>query len=235
MKCWKRWTIVLAAALLLVSLAACGPSGPAASEQPGSGTSEPDKKPDTGENGGDTKKDPEENPGTGDTGEGGSGTEPGENPGKQDPDKEDESTPKTEEQKKIEKTVKALNEVRAKNKRGELTLNAEACARAQKMAQLQLDGATGKYGSDPMQSDEYKAEWNKITKDYVAGKKVVGIGGYGAYPDEEKFISWMTAAGEWKAPLVLSEKTTIVGVGVVKNTDEATAKEWPCMVVVMTY
>lgn len=212
MKLWKRWTAaVLTAAMTLVLLAACGPSGPSVPDQPGTpanpGTAEPGK-------------DPAAEPGTG---ENGGGTA-------QKPDDE------TAQAKKTAATVAALDAVRKEyGQTTQLELNAEACARAAEMAKLQLDGINGVYGSSQMDSEEYTAEWNRICRTQVAGKKAVGVGGYGAYPDQSVFRTWAGDAGKWKPALVKSSETTLVGVGVVQNTNPATSKEWPYMVVVMTY
>ena len=152
-------------------------------------------------------------------------SEPGKNP-------EDE---KTEEQKKAA-VVEALKAVRKDyGNKTPLTMDAEACAMAEKMAKLQLDGQIGKYGSDPMKSEQYAKDWNTISKQTVNGKKLVGVGGYGAYPTESVIRGWVKDTGKWKPALVTSTEATLVGVGVVWNTDTATKDQYPIMVVVMTY
>ena len=152
-------------------------------------------------------------------------SEPGKNP-------EDE---KTEEQKKAA-VVDALNMVRKDyGNNTPLELNEQACAFAKKMAQVQLDGVNGKYGSDPMKSEQYKDDWNAISKEPVKGKKLVGVGGYGAYPTVAVIRNWAKDTGKWKPALVTSTEATLVGVGVVQNTDEKTKDKYPIMVVVMTY
>ena len=152
-------------------------------------------------------------------------SEPGKNP-------EDE---KTEEQKKAA-VVDALNMVRKDyGNNTPLTMDAEVCAMAEKMAKLQLDGLLGKYGSDPMKSEQYAKDWNAISRLTVKGKKLVGVGGYGGDPTESVIRGWAKDAGKWKPALVTSTEATLVGVGVVHNTDPKTKDKYPIMVVVMTY
>ena len=116
-----------------------------------------------------------------------------------------------------------------------LTMDAEVCAMAEKMAQLQLDGLIGKYGSDPMKSEQYTKDWNAISKLTVKGKKLVGVGGYGGYPTESVIRGWAENGSTLKKALVSDGSATLVGVGVVQNTDEKTKDQYPIMVVVMTY
>lgn len=152
-------------------------------------------------------------------------SEPGKNP-------EDE---KTEEQKKAA-VVEALNTVRKDyGNNTPLTMDAEVCAMAEKMAKLQLDSLFGVYGSDPMTNAQYKDDWNAISRLTVKGKKLVGVGGYGGDPTESVIRGWAKDAGKWKPALVTSTEATLVGVGVVHNTDEKTKDKYPIMVVVMTY
>lgn len=152
-------------------------------------------------------------------------SEPGKNP-------EDE---KTEEQKKAA-VVDALNMVRKDyGNDTPLTMDAEVCAMAEKMAKLQLDSLLGVYGSDPMTNAQYKDDWNAISRLTVKGKKLVGVGGYGGDPTESVIRGWAKDAGKWKPALVTSTEATLVGVGVVHNTDEKTKDKYPIMVVVMTY
>ena len=66
-------------------------------------------------------------------------------------------------------------------------------------------------------------------------KKLVGVGGYAAYPTESVIRGWVKDTGKWKPALVTSTEATLVGVGVVHNTDPKTRDEYPIMVVVMTY
>ena len=151
-------------------------------------------------------------------------SEPGKNP-------EDE---KTEEQKKAA-VVDTLNAVRKDyGNNTPLTMDAEACDKAEKMAKLQLDWLLGKYGSDP-NGERYTRDWNAISRLTVKGKKLVGVGGYGGDPTESVIRGWAKDAGKWKPALVTSTEATLVGVGVVQNTDEKTRDEYPIMVVVMTY
>ncbi len=164
-------------------------------------------------------------------------SEPGKDPtdpGTGEPGK-DPTDEKTEEQKKAA-VVDALNTVRkGYGKETPLTMDAEACAMAEKMAKVQLDGLLGVYGSDPMKSEQYAKDWNAISKLPVKGKKLVGVGGYGGYPTESVIRSWAKDTGKWKPALVTSTEATLVGVGVVQNTDPKTKDKYPIMVVVMTY
>ena len=234
MKLWKQgFAMALAAAMLLAALTACSPSGPSTPEQPGSssssGTEQPGKDPGTGKPGkepeekpGETGKDPEEKPGT-------------EQPGKD--DTKDEDNKKTEEQKAIEATVDALNTVRAEYGSQPLTLNAEACAYAKEMAQVQLDGLTGKY-KELGSGSEYSKKCTTIRGKKVQNKASVGFGAiYNGYPIEKTYRKWANSTNETSAErnkaLVWSKETTFVGVGVVQNPDKNS--EYKYMVVVMTY
>ena len=145
-------------------------------------------------------------------------------------------TDKKTEAQKVAAVVEALNTVRKNNGNNTpLTMDAEVCAMAEKMARLQLDSLLGVYGSDPMTSKQYSKDWNDISKLTVKGKKLVGVGGYGAYPTESDIRGWVKDTGKWKPALVTSTEATLVGVGVVHNTDLATKDRYPIMVVVMTY
>ena len=147
----------------------------------------------------------------------------------------DPTDEKTEAQ-KVAAVVEALNTVRKNNGNNTpLTMDAEVCAMAEKMAKLQLDGLLGKYGSDPMKSEQYAKDWNAISKLTVKYKKLVGVGGYAAYPTESVIRGWVKDTGKWKPALVTSTEATLVGVGIVHNTDLATKDRYPIMVVVMTY
>ena len=147
----------------------------------------------------------------------------------------DPTDEKTEEQKKAA-VVEALNTVRKNyGNNTPLTMDAEVCAMAEKMAKLQLDGLLGKYGSDPMKSEQYAKDWNAISKLTVKYKKLVGVGGYAAYPTEPKIRDWAEKGSTLKKALVRDDSATLVGVGVVQNTDEKTKDKYPIMVVVMTY
>lgn len=142
---------------------------------------------------------------------------------------------KTEAQKKAA-VVDALNTVRKDyGNDTPLTMDAEACAMAEKMAKVQLDGLLGVYGSDPMKSEQYAKDWNVISKELVKGKKLVGVGGYGGYPTESVIRGWAKNGSTLKKALVTSTEATLVGVGVVQNTDPKTKDKYPIMVVVMTY
>ena len=115
-----------------------------------------------------------------------------------------------------------------------LTMDAEVCAMAEKMAKLQLDWLLGKYGTDP-NGKRYTKDWNDISKLTVKDKKLVGVGGYAAYPTETKIRDWAEKGSTLKKALVRDDSATLVGVGVVQNTDHATMENCPFMVVVMTY
>ena len=147
----------------------------------------------------------------------------------------DPTDEKTEAQ-KVAAVVEALNTVRKNNGNNTpLTMDAEACAMAEKMARLQLDSLLGVYGTDPMTSKQYSKDWNDISKLTVKGKKLVGVGGYAAYPTETKIRDWAEKGSTLKKALVRDDSATLVGVGVVHNTDLATKDRYPIMVVVMTY
>ena len=134
-----------------------------------------------------------------------------------------------------QKVAEALNTVRKNNGNNTpLTMDAEVCDMAKEMAKLQLDWLLGKYGSDP-NGERYTRDWNAISRLTVKGKKLVGVGGYGGDPTESVIRGWAKDAGKWKPALVTSTEATLVGVGVVQNTDSATMKNCPFMVVVMTY
>ena len=164
-------------------------------------------------------------------------SEPGKDPtdpGTGEPGK-DPTDEKTEAQKKAA-VVDALNTVRKDyGNKTPLTMDAEACVMAEKMAKLQLDGLLGVYGSDPMKSEQYAKDWNAISQLTVKGKKLVGVGGYGAYHTESVIRGWAKNGSTLKKALVTSAEATLVGVGVVHNTDEKTKDKYPIMVVVMTY
>lgn len=146
----------------------------------------------------------------------------------------DPADKKTEAQKKAA-VVDTLNAVRKNNGNNTpLTMDAEVCAMAEKMAKLQLDWLLGKYGTDP-NGERYTKDWNAISKLTVKGKKLVGVGGYGAYPTDSVISGWVKDTRKWKLALVTSTEATLVGVGVVQNTDPKTRDEYPIMVVVMTY
>ena len=131
--------------------------------------------------------------------------------------------------------VEALNTVRKNNGNNTpLTMDAEVCAMAEKMAKLQLDWLLGKYGTDP-NGKRYTKDWNDISKLTVKDKKLVGVGGYAAYPTETKIRDWAEKGSTLKKALVRDDSATLVGVGVVQNTDHATMENCPFMVVVMTY
>ena len=151
----------------------------------------------------------------------------------------DPADEKTEEQ-KVAAVVEALNTVR-KNYGNEtpLELNAEACAFAKEMAQVQLDGVNGKYGENPSTNTDYIDACAKVRKKQVDKKTSIGFGALqGAYPDANQFKKWAVKTGGVSAERnnkLVRESATLVGVGVVQNTDPATMEKCPFMVVVMTY
>lgn len=144
-------------------------------------------------------------------------------------------TDKKTEAQKVAAVVEALNTVRKNNGNNTpLTMDAEVCAMAEKMAKLQLDWLLGKYSNDP-NGERYTKDWNAISKLTVKGKKLVGVGGYAAYPTESVIHDWAKYGSPQKKALVRDDSATLVGVGVVQNTDPATKDKYPIMVVVMTY
>lgn len=157
-------------------------------------------------------------------------SEPGKNP-------EDE---KTEEQKKAA-VVDALNMVRKDyGNNTPLELNEQACALAKEMAQVQLDGVNGQYGKNPSTNTDYIDACAKVRNKKVGEKASIGFGALqGVYPDAKWFKTWADktegVSAERNNALVKSTEATLVGVGVVQNTDSATMKNCPFMVVVMTY
>ena len=209
MKLWKRWTAaVLAAAMVLLLLAACGPSGPSTPDAPDKpGSSEPGKDP--------------TDPGTG---------EPGKDPA-------DEKI----EAQKVAAVVEALNTVRKNyGNNTPLKLNKQACEFAKEMAQVQLDGVNGQYGENPSTNTDYIDACAKVRNKKVGEKASIGFGGLqGAYPDANQFKKWAVktegVSAERNNALVKSKEATLVGVGVVQNTDPKTKDKIPFMVVVMTY
>ena len=151
----------------------------------------------------------------------------------------DPADEKTEEQ-KVAAVVEALNAVR-KNYGNEtpLELNEQACAFAKEMAQVQLDGVNGKYGENPSTNTDYIDACAKVRNKKVGEKASIGFGALkGAYPDAKQFKKWAVktegASAERNNKLV-RESATLVGVGVVQNTDDKTKDKYPIMVVVMTY
>lgn len=157
----------------------------------------------------------------------------------------DPADKKTEAQKKAA-VVEALNTVRKNNGNNTpLELNEQACTFAKEMAQVQLDGVNGKYGENPSTNRDYIAACANVRKKTVGEKKAsIGVGALqGAYPDAIQFEKW--ADKKWKDKTekasvernnaLVKKEATLVGVGVVQNTDSATMKNCPFMVVVMTY
>lgn len=152
----------------------------------------------------------------------------------------DPTDKKTEAQKKAA-VVDTLNAVRKDNGNNTpLELNEQACVFAKEMAQVQLDGVNGKYGENPSTNTDYSAACAKVRKKKVGEKASIGVGALqGAYPDAIQFEKWAVKTGgvsaERNNKLVKRKDATLVGVGVVHNTDLATKDRYPIMVVVMTY
>ena len=157
----------------------------------------------------------------------------------------DPTDEKTEAQ-KVAAVVEALNTVRKNNGNNTpLELNEQACAFAKEMAQVQLDGVNGKYGENPSTNRDYTAACANVRKKMVGEKKgSIGVGALqGAYPDANQFEKW--ADKKWKDETekasvernnaLVKKEATLVGVGVVHNTDEKTKDKYPIMVVVITY
>ena len=155
-------------------------------------------------------------------------------------------TDKKTEAQKVAAVVEALNTVRKNNgNKTPLELNEQACAFAKEMAQVQLDGVNGKYGKNPSTNRDYTAACANVRKKMVGEKKgSIGVGALqGAYPDANQFEKW--ADKKWKDETekasvernnaLVKKEATLVGVGVVHNTDLATKDRYPIMVVVMTY
>lgn len=155
-------------------------------------------------------------------------------------------TDKKTEAQKVAAVVEALNTVRKNNgNKTPLELNEQACAFAKEMAQVQLDGVNGKYGKNPSTNRDYTATCANVRKKMVGEKKgSIGVGALqGAYPDANQFEKW--ADKKWKDETekasvernnaLVKKEATLVGVGVVQNTDPATRDKIPFMVAVMTY
>lgn len=143
---------------------------------------------------------------------------------------------------KVAAVVEALNTVREKNGLTRLELNEQACAFAKKMAQVQLDGVNGEYGKKPTTNTDYIAACAEVRNKKVGEKASIGFGALlGAYPDVNQFKKWAvktkkeSVSAERNNALVKSDSATLVGVGVVQNTDDKTKDKYPIMVVVMTY
>ena len=164
-------------------------------------------------------------------------------PGSSEPGK-DPADEKTEEQKKTA-VVDALNMVRKDyGNNTPLELNEQACTFAKEMAQVQLDGVNGKYGENPSTNTDYIDACATVRKKMVGEKTSIGFGALqGAYPDANQFEKW--ADKKWKDETekasvernnaLVKKEATLVGVGVVQNTDPATKDKIPFMVAVMTY
>ena len=165
-------------------------------------------------------------------------------PGSSEPGK-DPTDEKTEAQ-KVAAVVEALNTVRkGYGNDTPLELNEQACEFAKEMAQVQLDGVNGKYGKNPSTNTDYSAACAKVRNKMVGKKASIGVGALQrAYPDAYWFEKWADkkwaketekASVERNNALVKSKEATLVGVGVVQNTDTSTMDKIPFMVVVMTY
>ena len=155
-------------------------------------------------------------------------------------------TDKKTEAQKVAAVVEALNAVRKNNGNNTpLELNEQACAFAKEMAQVQLDGVNGKYGKNPSTNTDYTAACANVRKKMVGEKNgSIGVGALqGAYPDANQFEKW--ADKKWKDETekasvernnaLVKKEATLVGVGVVQNTDPKTMDKIPFMVAVMTY
>lgn len=155
-------------------------------------------------------------------------------------------TDKKTEAQKVAAVVEALNTVRKNNGNNTpLELNEQACAFAKEMAQVMLDGVNGQYGKEPTTNMDYTAACANVRKKEVGEKKgSIGVGALqGAYPDAIQFKKW--ADKKWKDETekasvernnaLVKKEATLVGVGIVHNTDLATKDRYPIMVVVMTY
>lgn len=151
-----------------------------------------------------------------------------------------------DEKTEAQKVVEALNAVRKSyGNDTPLELNEQACAFAKEMAQVQLDGVNGKYGENPSTNRDYTAACANVRKKMVGEKKgSIGVGALqGAYPDAIQFKKW--ADKKWKDETekasvernnaLVKKEATLVGVGVVQNTDPKTMDKIPFMVAVMTY
>lgn len=152
----------------------------------------------------------------------------------------DPTDEKTEAQ-KVAAVVEALNTVRKNNGNNTpLELNADACEIAKEMAQVMLDGVNGKYGKELSTNTDYSAACTKVRKKTVGEKTSIGFGALQrAYPDANQFKKWAVktdgVSAERNNELVKNDRATLVGVGVVQNTDSKTKDKIPFMVVVMTY
>ena len=155
-------------------------------------------------------------------------------------------TDKKTEAQKVAAVVEALNTVRKNyGNNTPLELNADACEIAKEMAQVMLDGVNGKYGKELSTNTEYIAACANVRKKTVGEKKAsIGVGALqGAYPDAIQFEKW--ADKKWKDETekasvernnaLVKKEATLVGVGVVQNTDPKTMDKIPFMVAVMTY
>lgn len=150
-------------------------------------------------------------------------------------------TDKKTEAQKVAAVVEALNTVRKNyGNNTPLELNADACEIAKEMAQVMLDGVNGKYGKELSTNTDYSAACTKVRKKTVGEKTSIGFGALQrAYPDANQFKKWAVktegVSAERNNKLVKSKEATLVGVGVVQNTNEKTKDKYPIMVVVMTY
>lgn len=150
-------------------------------------------------------------------------------------------TDKKTEAQKVAAVVEALNTVRKNNGNNTpLELNADACEIAKEMAQVMLDGVNGKYGKELSTNTDYSAACTKVRKKTVGEKTSIGFGALQrAYPDANQFKKWAVktdgVSAERNNELIKNDRATLVGVGVVHNTDPKTRDEYPIMVVVMTY
>ena len=165
-------------------------------------------------------------------------------PGSSEPGK-DPADKKTEAQKKAA-VVEALNTVRKDyGNNTPLELNEQACTFAKEMAQVQLGWRQWQiWRESEYQHGVYCCLCKRPQEDGGRKKASIGVGALqGAYPDAIQFEKW--ADKKWKDETekasvernnaLVKKEATLVGVGVVQNTDSATMKNCPFMVVVMTY
>lgn len=157
----------------------------------------------------------------------------------------DPTDEKTEEQ-KAAAVVDTLNTVRKNyGNNTPLELNEQACAFAKEMG----TGAAGWRQWQIWRESEYQhgvycCLCKRPQEDGGRKKGSIGVGALqGAYPDAIQFEKW--ADKKWKDETekasvernnaLVKKEATLVGVGVVQNTDPATRDKYPIMVVVMTY
>ena len=156
-------------------------------------------------------------------------------------------TDKKTEAQKVAAVVEALNTVRKNNgNKTPLELNEQACAFAKEMAQVAAGWRQWQSTARirvptgiillPVQTSA-RRWWAKKGIDRCWRTA------WGAYPDANQFEKW--ADKKWKDETekasvernnaLVKKEATLVGVGVLQNTDPATRDKIPFMVAVMTY